>query len=83
MTAQELKRLLEDGLEQCEAMVEGDGRHFQAVVVSPVFDGLNLVKQHQLVYQVLGDRMHEEVHALSLRTYTPEQWRKAQRLRVL
>ncbi len=51
-----------------------DGYHFSAVIVSDLFQGKNVVKQHQLVYQALGDRMREEIHALSMKTYTPEQW---------
>ena len=53
--------------------VVGDGHHFEAVIISPAFDGKSMVQQHQLVYQVLGDKMKEEIHALSMRTLTPEQ----------
>jgi stress-induced morphogen len=45
-------------------------------VVSPMFVGKNMVQQHQLVYQALGDRMRQEIHALSMRTFTPEAWAK-------
>ena len=59
----------------CEHVeVRGDGTHFEAVIVSKAFAGLSRVKQHQLVYAALGERMREEVHALSMRTLTPEQW---------
>ncbi len=54
--------------------VDGDGRHFEAVVVSSAFAGKSRVQRHQLVYQTLGDRMREEIHALSIKTYTPEEW---------
>jgi acid stress-induced BolA-like protein IbaG/YrbA len=54
--------------------VRGDGAHFEAVIVSPRFAGLNRVKQHQLVYAALGDRMREEIHALSMKTFSPEEW---------
>ena len=54
--------------------VSGDGAHFEAVVVSPSFAGLNRVRRHQLVYAALGDRMREEVHALSMKTFSPEEW---------
>lgn len=54
--------------------VEGDGHHFEAVVVSNAFAGKNRVQRHQLVYQTLGDRMREEIHALSIKTYTPQEW---------
>lgn len=51
-----------------------DGTHFDAVIVSPAFVGKNRVQQHQLVYAALGDRMRAEIHALGMKTYTPEQW---------
>ena len=54
--------------------VKGDGTHFEAVVVSPEFAGLNRVRQHQLVYRALGERMREEIHALSMRTFSPDEW---------
>ena len=54
--------------------VRGDGQHFEAVIVSPAFTGKTMVQQHQTVYRALGDRMREEIHALSMKTYTPEQW---------
>lgn len=53
-----------------------DGTHFEAVLVSSAFLGKSRVQQHQLVYATLGDRMREEIHALSMQTYTPEQWAK-------
>lgn len=53
-----------------------DGTHFEAVVVSPAFVGKSMVQQHQLVYAALGDRMRAEIHALSMRTMTPEAWQK-------
>ena len=52
----------------------GDGQHFEALIVSAAFAGLSRVKQHQLVYAALGDRMREEIHALSMQTLTPAQW---------
>jgi acid stress-induced BolA-like protein IbaG/YrbA len=54
--------------------VLGDGQHFQAVVVSHAFTGKSRVQRHQLVYQALGERMREEVHALSMKTLTPQEW---------
>jgi acid stress-induced BolA-like protein IbaG/YrbA len=54
--------------------VQGDGAHFEAVIVSAAFAGLRTVQQHQKVYAALGDKMREEIHALSMKTYTPEQW---------
>jgi acid stress-induced BolA-like protein IbaG/YrbA len=55
--------------------VEGDdGYHFSAVIVSAEFQGKTKVQQHQLVYRALGDRMKQEIHALSMKTLTPGQW---------
>lgn len=70
----ELKELIESGLPGSRVDVRGDGDHFEAVVVSGLFKGLNRVQQHQLVYKILGDRMRAEIHALALHTYTPESW---------
>ncbi len=75
ITPQNVKDYIQQGLE-CEHIdVEGDGRHFEAVIVSKAFEGKGLLQQHKLVYQVLGDRM-EKIHALSMKTLTPEQWAK-------
>ena len=54
--------------------VRGDGHHFEALIVSPAFEGLSRVRRHQLVYAALGDRMREEIHALSMSTLTPAEW---------
>ena len=71
---EQVKSYIEQGLE-CELVrVDGDGQHFEAIIVSPAFRGKSKVQQHQLVYQALGDRMREEIHALSMQTYTPESW---------
>ena len=62
------------GLSCTHLEVSGDGAHFEAVIVSPQFAGLNRVRQHQLVYAALGDRMRAEIHALSMKTFSPEEW---------
>lgn len=70
-TPDEVKRYIAQGL-QCERLeVDGDGRHFQALIVSSAFEGKSRVQRHQLVYAALGDRMRAEVHALSMKTLTP------------
>jgi acid stress-induced BolA-like protein IbaG/YrbA len=75
VTTESVKRGIEQGL-ACEHLeVLGDGQHFQALVVSRAFEGKNRVQRHQLVYAALGERMREEIHALSMRTLTPEEWR--------
>lgn len=59
----------------CEHLeVTGDGRHFEAIIVSPEFVGKSMLQQQQCVYRALGVRMHDEIHALSMKTFTPEQW---------
>ncbi len=69
-----VKSYIETSLE-CEFVaVEGDGQHFEAVIVSAAFRGQNRVRQHQTVYKALGDRMREEIHALSMNTLTPAEW---------
>jgi acid stress-induced BolA-like protein IbaG/YrbA len=75
LSSDQVKDYIAQGL-PCEFVeVRGeDGQHFEAVVVSPEFAGKNMVQQHQLVYRALGDRMRQEIHALSLRTFTPEAW---------
>jgi acid stress-induced BolA-like protein IbaG/YrbA len=76
---EDIQAYIEQGLE-CELVrVAGDGHHFEAVVVSAAFRGKSRVQQHQLVYRALGDRMREEVHALSMQTFTPEDWTAANR----
>ena len=55
-----------------------DGTHFEAVIVSPAFSGRNRVQRHQLVYHALGDRMRAEIHALSMKTLSPEEWAQQQ-----
>ena len=75
MTAEELQSIISAGL-ACEYIqIEGDGRHWQAVIVSPEFEGKRLIQRHQRVYATLGARMHtDEVHALSMKTFTPSEW---------
>ena len=65
---------LSAGLECTHLEVEGDGQHFQAVIVSPAFAGKRLIARHQIVYAALGDSMREEILALSMKTLTPEEF---------
>ena len=75
MTAEELQNIIAAGLACDHLEVEGDGRHWQAVIVSAEFAGKRLIQRHQRVYATLGARMHtDEVHALSMKTYTPAEW---------
>jgi acid stress-induced BolA-like protein IbaG/YrbA len=75
VTVDSVKQGIAAGL-ACEHLeVAGDGEHFQALIVSREFEGRNRVQRHQLVYAALGDRMREEIHALSMRTLTPDEWK--------
>jgi acid stress-induced BolA-like protein IbaG/YrbA len=62
------------GLECTHLEVEGDGQHFTAIIVSPAFAGKRPIQRHQLVYAALGERMREEIHALSMKTLTPDEY---------
>lgn len=75
MTADELKSIIAAGL-PCERLeVDGDGRHWSALIVSQEFEGKRPIQRHQRVYATLGARMHtDEVHALSMKTLTPAEW---------
>ena len=75
LSAEQLKSYITAGLACDFIEVRGDdGTHFDAVIVSPAFEGKRMVAQHQLVYAALGDRMRAEIHALGMKTYTPTQW---------
>jgi acid stress-induced BolA-like protein IbaG/YrbA len=78
MTAEQLQALIAAGL-PCEHLhVEGDGRHWYATLVSAEFEGKRLIQRHQRVYATLGDKIKtDEVHALSMKTYTPAEWQAA------
>lgn len=77
MEAEEVKRIIEAGMPDAVVAVQdttGGGDHFEALVVSDVFEGKGLVERHQVVYAALGDAMRQRVHALSLKTLTPAQY---------
>ncbi|HOB95257.1 MAG TPA: BolA family protein [Aquabacterium sp.] len=77
-TADEVRGYIAAGLPCAHLDVEGDGRHFFATIVSAEFEGLVRVRRHQRVYAALGDRMREQIHALSMKTLTPAEWAAAQ-----
>ena len=73
-TAADVQRFIAQGL-ACEHLeVDGDGRHFFATIVSTEFEGASRIARHQRVYRALGDRMREQIHALSMKTLTPAEW---------
>jgi acid stress-induced BolA-like protein IbaG/YrbA len=78
-TAESIERAIAAHLPCEHVAVQGDGHHWEAVIVSARFEGLPKVRQHQLVYGALGDAMREEIHALSMTTLTPAEWAAAPR----
>lgn len=74
VTPEQIEAWIKAGLPCDYIKVEGDGHHFEAVIVSAEFRGKMRVGQHQLVYKALGDKMKAEIHALSMQTLTPEEW---------
>jgi len=75
VTSENIKQYIESSLPCDQVQVEGnDGQHFHAIIVSAEFRGISMIQQHQLVYKALGDKMKQEIHALSMKTFTPEQW---------
>jgi len=83
MEMNEIKRLIEQGLPGSRVDIDGDGRHFSVIVISEEFTEKTPVRQHQLVYQALGDKAGTDIHALTIKTYTPAQWQRQKDLRVV
>jgi len=73
-TPEQVKSYISEKLPCTHLEVEGDGQHFYATIVSPEFAGKRLVQRHQLVYAALGDRMKAEIHALSMKAFTPDEF---------
>lgn len=74
VTPQQIHDWIASNLPCSHLQVQGDGQHFEAVIVSEEFAGKMLVARHQRVYQALGERMKAEIHALSMKTLTPQEW---------
>lgn len=77
-----VKEKIAEGIEDARVDVldmTGDGDHFRVVVVAEAFEGKPMVQQHQLVYDALGDSMDGDIHALGLKTYTPQEWEDVQK----
>ena len=74
VTPESIQKSIEHGMDTQYLSVTGDGQHFEAVVVSEEFAGKSRVQRHQRVYQALGDRMREEIHSFSMKTFTPQEW---------
>lgn len=77
MQIEQVKQLIEQGLPGSNVSVDGDGVHFEAIVVSDQFEGLNRIKRQQLVYQTVNEYVQSgELHALSMKTLTPNEWQE-------
>lgn len=74
VTPEQVRSYILENLQCDHVEVAGDGHHFEAVIVSSAFEGKSRVQQHQAVYRALGDRMREEIHALSMKTFAPGDW---------
>ena len=74
VTTQSIETSIAAAISCAHLEVTGDGQHFEALIVSAAFESLSRIKRHQLVYAALGDRMREEIHALSMTTLTPVEW---------
>jgi acid stress-induced BolA-like protein IbaG/YrbA len=73
MTAKQIEDWIAEVFSEDSVQVDGDGYHFEATVISPKFEGLSMIKRHRLVYDALGSKMGNEIHALSLKTVTPDE----------
>jgi acid stress-induced BolA-like protein IbaG/YrbA len=70
-TPEQVREFITAGLPCTHIELEGDGQHFFATIVSTEFEGLTRIRRHQRVYAALGDRMRQQIHALSMKTLTP------------
>lgn len=82
MDLDEIKKLIEAGIPDSQVLMEGDGTHFQAVVISDLFKEKTMIQQHRMVYQALGGKVGTDIHALSIKSFTPEDWDKQKDLYV-
>ncbi len=78
MYPDEIKQIIEAGIKECTAIIEGDdGKHYTAVVISPAFSGKNRIQKQQLVYATLNNYLtNGTLHAISIKTFTPEEWHR-------
>lgn len=79
MTPEDVKALIESGLTDCTAIINGEGCNLEAIVISPDFEGMSMVKEHQAVYKLVNEHITSgALHALSIKAYTPEEWAEKQ-----
>lgn len=76
MRPEDIKQLIETGLKESKAIINSeDGVHFSATIISPAFTGLSRIQKQQLVYSVLQSKIADNsIHAISMKTLTPEEW---------
>jgi acid stress-induced BolA-like protein IbaG/YrbA len=74
-TAESIRQSIATALDCEHLSIDGDGHHWEALIVSAAFAGRSRIERHRLVYAALGERMRQEIHALSMRTLTPQEWR--------
>lgn len=81
ISPEQVQTTIQEKLANAKVKVVGDGQHFEAIIISPDFAGQTRVKQHQMVYSALQQELRSEtIHALSLKTYTPEAWQTANQI---
>lgn len=78
VTPESIQKNIEQGMTTSYLTVVGDGQHFEAVIVSEEFAGLSRIQRQQRVNKTLGERMGGEIHALSMKTFTPQEWQEKQ-----
>jgi len=79
MQPEEIQKIIEAGIDNSQAIVTGDGSKYEATVISDAFDGMSMVKEHQLVYKLLNEYIASgAIHALTIKAYTPEEWSEKQ-----
>ncbi|MEJ2095256.1 MAG: BolA/IbaG family iron-sulfur metabolism protein [Gammaproteobacteria bacterium] len=83
MQAEDIKALIATGLTDARIEIDGDGTHFQATIVSDLFEGKSMLQRHQLVYKALGEKMGTDIHALSMQTFTTPEWDERKNLSLL
>ncbi|PSU32742.1 BolA family iron metabolism protein IbaG [Photobacterium lutimaris] len=84
MEISEIKNILENALELDEVIVKSDGSHYEVIAVGAMFEGMNRVKKQQAIYSpLMGQIAANEIHALSIKTYTPEEWARDKKLMSL
>ncbi|KLV06193.1 cell division protein BolA [Photobacterium aquae] len=84
MEVSEIKQILESALELDEVIVKGDGSHYEVIAVGAMFEGMNRVKKQQAIYSpLMGHIATNAIHALSIKTYTPEEWARDKKLMSL